>query len=380
MRSPSVVVVALAVALGTSSSSARTSAKDPLPAKSDAGAEALAVTVGTETLRFVRIPGGSFSQGSPASDPNHEADELQRNVTIGHAFYLQTTPVTRGQYAAFVAETGYPTEAERGDSGGSGWNGTELVQKKEYTWKSPGFAQTDDHPVVLVTYADAISFTSWASAKSGRTFRLPTEAEYELAARAGTTTAWYGGDAASEAQEIGWFKSNAGNGTRPVAQKRPNAFGLYDMAGNVYEWCTDVYAPYEARDVTDPEAKAPAAGEPLRRVLRGGSWLKEPKRGRSAARYRNTPGSRNADNGFRVVVVESAPKPVAMAPAPVFNTPAPGPTPGPSVPPANGAGTGFGLLTLLLLGGIGLSIPFLLFLAFRKRAAAPGSASRWSGW
>ena len=374
MRLSHVLVVALAAGLGTASSSARTAVEDPLPAKSDAGSEALAVSVGTELLHFVRIAGGTFSQGSPASDPNHEADELQRNVTVGHAFYLQTTPVTKGQYAGFVAETGYRTEAERGDSGGSGWNGSELVQKKEYTWKTPGFAQTDDHPVVLVTYADAVSFTSWASAKSGRTIRLPTEAEYELAARAGTTTAWYGGDAASEAQEIGWFKSNAGNGTRPVGLKKPNAFGLYDMAGNVYEWCTDVYAPYEARDVTDPQARMPAAGEPFRRVLRGGSWLKEPKRGRSAARYRNAPGSRNADNGFRVLIVDEPPAPVPTDALPVRGPDVIHPTKGPSAP-TDGAGSGFGALTLLFVGGVGVCIPILLFFVLRKRpAASPGSS------
>lgn len=374
MRLPQVVVVALALALGVSSASARTSAKDPLPAKSDAGSEDLAISIGTEVLRFVRIAGGTFSQGSPPGDPNHEADELQRNVTVSHAFYLQTTPVTKGQYAAFVAETSYRTEAERGESGGSGWNGSELVQKKEYTWKTPGFPQTDDNPVVLVTYADAISFTSWASAKTGRTFRLPTEAEYELAARAGTTTAWYGGDVAAQAEELGWFKSNAGNGTRPVGLKKPNAFGLYDMAGNVYEWCTDVYAPYPTGDVTDPEAKTPAAGEPLRRVLRGGSWLKDPKRGRSAARYRNTPGSRNADNGFRVVVVDAPPAPVNTDSLPVRGPDAVNPTPGPSAPTAS-SGSGFGLLTLFFLGGVGLSLPILLFFAFRKRSAtSPGTS------
>lgn len=268
----------------------------------DAPAAELSIPLGPETLRFVRVPSGTFSQGSRSSDPDREADELERRVTIGRAFYAQTTPVTRGQYAAFVAATGYRTEAERGDSGGWGWTGTELAQRKEFTWRNPGFPQTDEHPVVLVTYADALAFAEWASAKSGRSVRLPTEAEYEYATRAGTSTAWYSGEDALSAASIGWYRSNAGDGTRPVGQRQPNALALYDLSGNVYEWCRDAYAPYEAADVKDPEATTPEAGQPLRRVLRGGSWLKDAKKARSAARYRNTPGSRNADNGFRVVV------------------------------------------------------------------------------
>ena len=374
MRRSHVLVLALAVVLGAPTSLARTSTTDPVPtAAADAGAEALSVTIGADTLHFVLVHGATFSQGSPTTDPNHEADELQHGVTLGHAFYMQTAPVTKGQFAAFVAETGYHTEAERGESGGSGWNGSELVQKKEFTWKNPGFTQTDEHPVVLVTYADAISFTSWASAKSGRTVRLPTEAEYELATRAGTTTAWYDGDAPAGATEIGWFKSNAGDGTRPVAQKKPNALGLYDMAGNVYEWCSDVYAPYDAKDVTDPEGKTPAAGEPLRRVLRGGSWLKDPKRGRSAARYRNTPGSRNADNGFRVVVAEGAPvKPPATATtaAPLFNEPYVAPTSGSPGATGDLATSIMILLPFLAVGGLFLLVPLGLYFAFRKRTGA----------
>ena len=372
MRRSHMLVLALAVALGAPSSFARSSIEDSAAATSpDAAREALTLTIGADTLHFARIGGGTFSEGSPATDPNHQADENARDVILAHAYYMQTTPVTRGLYAAFVAETGYRTEAERGESGGSGWNGTELSQKKEFTWRTPGFAQTDQHPVVLVTYADAISFTAWASAKSGRTVRLPTEAEYEFALRAGTTTAWYGGDSPSAATELGWFKSNAGDGTRPVAQKAPNAFGLYDMAGNVYEWCTDVYAPYDAQNLTDPEAKTPGAGEPLRRVLRGGSWLKDPKHGRSAARYRNTPGSRNADNGFRVVVAEgNAAKAAPTASAPLFNEPDPGPTLGPRAP---NAGVGLMILVpLLFFGGVVLAVVLLLIFGRRKRAGGGG--------
>src|SRR5262249_26041586 len=152
------------------------------------------------------------------------------------------------------------------------------------------------------TFGDANAFVAWASRKTGRRVRLPTEAEWEYAARGGTATPWFGASKEEDALALGWFKANAGSSTHPVALKKPNAFGLFDMAGNVYEWCRDVYAPYPAGDAVDPENATNTGTEPERRVLRGGSWLKDPRRARSAARNRNTPGSRNADNGFRVAV------------------------------------------------------------------------------
>ena len=263
----------------------------------------LVLDLGGVTLETRKVLKGSFTQGTGGADTTHDKDEEPAHqVTITHDFWMGKYPVTRGQFAKFVADTRYVTEAEKGESGGQGWDGHQLLQRKDFTWRKPGFTQTDEHPVVLITFGDATAFTGWASRKTGKRVRLPSEAEWEYAARAGTATLWYAGNSDGEAGAIGWFKASAGNGTRPVGQKKANPLGLFDMSGNVFEWCRDFYGPYHDAAVTDPEVTTNPTTEADRRVLRGGSWLRDVKRSRSGARYRNAPGSRNADNGFRVVV------------------------------------------------------------------------------
>jgi formylglycine-generating enzyme required for sulfatase activity len=259
----------------------------------------LSVDLGGMNVDFVLIPAGSFRQGSPATEAGRKDDETPREVKISSEFYLSKYPITKKQFARFVGELRYVTEAEKGDSGGYGFDGKQLVQAPKYNWKNPGFAQTDEHPVVLVTYNDCRAFLRYLQRKAERVAELPTEAQWEYAARAGATTAYPNGNTPADLDKLGYPKSA---GTHPVGQKAANAWGLYDLVGHVHQWCRDLDGPYEG-ETTDPLRPETAVGaDKARYILRGGSFLKDAAACRSAARYRNDPGSRNADNGFRVVL------------------------------------------------------------------------------
>lgn len=286
------------------------------------------------SLEVRRVRAGTFQQGSPESEVDRSDEEYPRTVTLTQDFYLGTTEVTVGQFRQFAASASFRTEAEKGESGGFGWDGTQLTQRKEYHWRNPGFPQTDAHPVTGITYDDALAFCAWLRRRTGQPFDLPTEAQWEYAARAGQTTAWPG---SVEADAVAWHRGNSGNQTHPVGRLGANAWGFLDLGGNVAEWCRDWYGPYVdggANGVRDPWVANPPGGDKPRRVLRGGSWLREPKHARVAARYRNDPKSRNADNGFRVFLPASIAAAVTPPPASVPATLPPGPVPPPVTAPA----------------------------------------------
>lgn len=315
-------------------------------------------------MDMILVQPGSFEQGSPASEAGREADEgPQRRVTITRPFYMAKFPVTRGQFARFVDSTRYPTEAEIGQSGGFGVVDGKLVQQKPFNWRNPGFEQTDDHPVVIVSALDAAAFCKWLTTKSGRLCELPTEAQWEFACRAGTTLAHY----AAPVDAIAWHRGNGLSQTHPVGEKKANAWGFHDFYGPVWQWCRDWYAPYPAGAATDPLQTNQNLSDKPRQVLRGGSILSDVSHSRSAERYRNDARSRNADNGFRIVCsIEQ--RAVAAPPPPAPSPPARKVEFHPSEPESGGS----------WLGGLfSLAIPlFILFMIVRKVLSFFGGAAR----
>jgi sulfatase modifying factor 1 len=247
-----------------------------------------------EPIRCLALPPGEFRMG--------DAEEARR-VTLSRPAALASTPVTVAQFAAFVAATGHVTTAERRGTAtvmrGGAW-----VEVPGPTWRDPGFPGGTRHPVTVVSWFDAAAFCAWLSHATGLAVRLPTEAEREYATRAGTTTAWSFGDDAAEADAHAWHRGNTGAGTpaggpRPVGSLRPNPWGLFDMHGNVIEWCQDWHEPEAARLATcDPHG--PASG--TQRVLRGGCWDFPIEHGRSANRGFLPPDYRFGFFGFRVAI------------------------------------------------------------------------------
>ena len=229
--------------------------------------DTLRLTVDGVTFEFVRIPGGTFLMGSDGGDGD---ERPVREVRIADDFYMGKTEVTVRQFRAFVEATGYKTVAERE---GAAWHmpsPDNMRWARGCNWRSPPFEQTDDYPVVCLSYLDAGAFCAWLSTRSGQPIRLPTEAEWEYACRAGTK-----GDGATELERVAWFGDGRAERPHPVAQKAANAWGLHDMLGNAAEWCEDVYRWHYREASADGSANLTSeipAGAAVRRVLRGGSW------------------------------------------------------------------------------------------------------------
>jgi formylglycine-generating enzyme required for sulfatase activity len=263
---------------------------------------------------MVSIPPGSFTMGSPDSEAGrYDVEGPQVQVTIGYSFLIGKYDVTRSQYAEFVAETQRPDPADCDTLNASGRFDT----TPGANWHNPGFAQTGSDPVVCVSWEDATAYAAWLSQKTGHTYRLPSEAEFEYAARAGTTTPRYIGTTDAELcryynlgdldysaahpqdNEIDNACHDGYSYTSPVGSFPPNPFGLYDMLGNVLQWTEDCWNPNH--DGAPTNGSAQMSGTCGRRVWRGGCWIDDGKYIRAAYRNGGTITDRQTHMGFRVV-------------------------------------------------------------------------------
>ncbi|MGF1454872.1 MAG: formylglycine-generating enzyme family protein [Alphaproteobacteria bacterium] len=235
------------------------------------------IRLGNARQRLRWIESGLFWMGSPEDEPERSDHEGPRHqVTLTSGFWLFDTPVTQALWQAVMGD-------------------------------NPSWFTGADRPVEQVSWDDVQQFLERINGRMpGLDLALPTEAQWEYACRAGTTTATYAGpmeilssDTAPVLDAIAWYRGNSGDGTHPVGQKAPNPWGLYDMLGNVWEWCADDKRPYGPGPATDPAGPHSRAERSSSRALRGGAWSNHARFVRAAIRYAGTPDSRIGIIGFR---------------------------------------------------------------------------------
>lgn len=280
-------------------------------------------------ITFVLVQPGSFVMGAQQGE-SARPDETQHNVKISKPFYIAAHEVTVGQFENFVKSISeqsgreWMSDAEKGTSqlkeGKPGGFAMNAVGKNEWqdnvNWRNPGFQQSKDHPVVYMSWNDAKAYANWLKKSETLNYRLPTEAEWEYACRANTKTAYWWGDKHDRSGKVANVRDqsylefnknledimNANDGfihTSPVGSYQPNAFELYDMIGNVWEWVEDYYGPYKTGG-TQVDPTGPKEG--TARVARGGGFRNAPDRLRSAARFQDGAECRFAGMGFRLVL------------------------------------------------------------------------------
>ena len=279
-------------------------------------------------MTFVLVPPGTFAMGTPEDEPGHKGAEYaegpRHEVTLTRPIYLGKHEVTVGQFRAFIEAAKYETDGEK--TGGGNAHDAQAVWKHRpgTNWRKPGYAgpytQKDDHPVVHVSHTDASAFCAWLKERAGssayRDYGLPTEAQWEWACRAGTASAyWWGAD-----PDTTGTVANVGDRTlkkvhpewprvvmpmddgfafvAPVARYRANAFGLHDMLGNVWEFCSTRFGPYPPGAVTDPGDLDPKRGF----AVRGGGWSNAPTDVRCGTRNADPPHFCHSNLGFRVAL------------------------------------------------------------------------------
>ena len=228
----------------------------------------------------VLIPRGTFAMGSSDDEKNSCSDERPQHQVTVPSFFMGKYPVTQAQWEAVASQTDMKVKIDLNPD--------------------PSYFKGKNHPVERVSWDEAVEFCQRLSRLTGGNYRLPSEAEWEYACRAGTTTRFYFGDEVNQLEDYAWHGENSRGTTHPVGQKKPNAWGLYDMHGNVWEWCEDDW--HDSYEGAPTDGSAWIENGNCHRVTRGGSWFKHPEDCLSASRdYDHRRANHLNDYGFRVV-------------------------------------------------------------------------------
>ncbi|HLJ13224.1 MAG TPA: formylglycine-generating enzyme family protein [Bryobacteraceae bacterium] len=243
----------------------------------------------TVSYEMTPIPGGEFEMGTPASEPGHQKDESPQHKVTLDPFWMQTHEITWDEYRLFMfseqaGETSHKDEV------------VDAVSRPTRPYVEMSFGMgLNGYPAISMTQHAANKYAEWLSAKTGQFYRLPTEAEWEYACRAGSTTAYYFGEDASKLGDYAWYKANSHEKYQKVGTKKPNAWGLYDMLGNVMEWTLDQYSLdfySKSAGARDPWNKAT---KPYPHAVRGGSWNDAAEKCRCGARVASDPSWKEQD-------------------------------------------------------------------------------------
>ena len=238
------------------------------------GAESLTITANGVSFVMVPVEGGTFTMGAAEGQSDAESNEQPAHQVTLSSYYIGQTTVTQALWKAVMGYS--PT------SDGSSWLSS--------------FGLGDNYPAYHISYDDVLSFISKLNSLTGRTFRMPTEAEWEYAARGGNKSKGYLYSGGNTLDNVGWYGDNSSRKTHPVAQKSANELGLYDMSGNVWEWCNDWFSTYSSSPQTNPTGPSTSGY----RVKRGGSWGDSATRCRVAYRSNDQPSDRDLNNGVRL--------------------------------------------------------------------------------
>ncbi len=243
------------------------------PDNSDFASYAELIPGSKESIKMIPVPGGSFTMGSPNNEPKRNSDEGPQRLVKVDSFWMGAYEITWDQFQQFInanlKNKKFKIKGKEVEVDGV------TSPTAEYIDMSFGMGREGGYPAVNMTNYAAIMFAKWLYVQTGHFYRLPTEAEWEYACRAGTTTAYYFGNDASKLKDYAWFKDNTKDGYSKVGQKKPNAFGLYDMLGNVSEWTMDQFDENYFQQLKGNPADNPWV-KPTKlypRSVRGGSWM-----------------------------------------------------------------------------------------------------------